>query len=35
MANNKGIERSETNPIELGKRGVLAYLAFQSICTFN
>jgi hypothetical protein len=37
MANNRGIESSKKNPIELGKRGggVLAYLAFQSIRTFN
>ena len=31
MAKNTGIERSKNNPIEIGKRGKVAYLAFQSI----
>ena len=31
MAKNTGIERSKKNPIEIGKRGKVAYLAFQSI----
>jgi hypothetical protein len=31
MVKNTGIERSKKNPIELGKRGEVAYLAFQSI----
>jgi hypothetical protein len=31
MAKNTDIERSKKNPIELGKRGEVAYLAFQSI----
>jgi len=35
MAKNTGIEHSKNNPIELGKRGFLAYLAFQSFRTFN
>ena len=36
MAKTRGIERSKTSPIELGKKGgSLAYLAFQSIRTFN
>jgi len=37
MAKNTGIERSKKNTLELGKKGggFLAYLAFQSIRTFN
>jgi hypothetical protein len=35
MAKNTGIERSKNNPIELEKGGFLAYVAFQSIRTFN
>jgi hypothetical protein len=35
MAKNTGIERGKKNPIELKKGGLLAYLAFQSIRTFN
>jgi hypothetical protein len=31
MTKNIGIERSKKNPIELGKRGKVAYLAFQSL----
>jgi hypothetical protein len=35
MAKNTVIELNKKNPIELGKGGFLAYLAFQSIRTFN
>ena len=35
MAKITGIERSKNNPIELGKKGEVAYLVFQSIRTFN
>jgi hypothetical protein len=28
MAKNKGFERSKTNPVELGKRGEVAYFNF-------
>ena len=35
MAKNTGIERSKKNPIEIGKGGLLTYLAFQSVRTFN
>ena len=35
MAKNTGIERNKKNPIELGKKGEVAYLTFQSIRTFT
>jgi hypothetical protein len=35
MTKNTEIERSKKNPIELGKRVEVAYLAFKSIRTFN
>ena len=35
MAKNTEIESSKNNPIELGKRGEVAYLAFQFIRTFD